>query len=309
MSHKIFEVIIIGGGPAGMSTALVLGRSRIRTLILNTEKPRNIVTKHSHGFLTQDGKHPSEILAVAKKQLGKYPAVTYKNEKAVGLRHSSEGFIVDTESETYNTKRVVLATGHKDNIEAIGIEGLKVVYGKSVYPCPFCDGFELADKKLAVIGDAVMAPMFAKTIAHWSEDVIVFTNGEKVLDQGIVENLKINGIQIVETRIKKLHSQEGLLKFIELKDGTFIEREGGFLPDTKSTEYTDFAKSMNISKEVGFMGMETYKVKEGKETDVAGLYIIGDARTGWSGVASSVAEGSEVGSAITHQLIEENWKI
>ncbi len=308
MNTKTFEVIIIGGGPAGMSTALVLGRSRIKTLILNTENPRNIVTTHSHGFLTQDGKHPSEILTIAKKQLNKYSAAIYRIEKAISLKSTANGFIVETENATYESKKVVIATGHKDNIEDIGIEGLAAVYGKSVYPCPFCDGFELADKKLAVIGDAMMAPMFAKTISHWSKDVIVFTNGEQVLDKDTIVNLKMNGIQIIEAKIKKLHSEQGILQFIELEDGKLIERDGGFLPDTKSTEYTDFAESMEISREVGFMGMETYKVTENKETDIKGLYIIGDARTGWSGVASSVAEGSEVGATITHQIIEDNWK-
>ena len=303
-----FEVIIIGGGPAGMSAGLVLGRSRINTLILNTEKPRNLVTTHSHGFLTQDGKHPKEIFEIAKSQLEKYPSVHYLKEKAVNLEFADKGFIVKTENGSYDSNRVIIATGHKDNIEKIGIEGLKEVYGKSVYPCPFCDGFEMADKKLAVIGDATMAPMFAKTISHWSNDVMVFTNGDLVLESEIRNNLRMNGVKIEESKIKKLHSEKGILQAIELDDGVLIQREGGFLPDTKSSEYVEFVGALNIPKEIGFMGMEYYKVDEHKETDITGLYIIGDARTGWSGVATAVAEGSEVGSAITHQIIEENWK-
>ncbi|CAM1365753.1 conserved hypothetical protein [Tenacibaculum litoreum] len=302
-----YEVIIIGGGPAGMSAALVLGRSRIKTLVLNTESPRNNITTHSHGFLTQDGKHPSEIFRIAKQQLTKYTSVDYKKEKAVSVKDENNLFSVKTEHEIYSAKRVIVATGHKDNIAEIGIEGLTDVYGKSVYPCPFCDGFEMADKKLAVIGDAIMAPMFSKTISHWSKDVIVFTNGEKVEDKELLSNLIKKGIQIVEKKIKKLISIKGQLTGVELIDNTIIEREGGFLPDTKSTESTDFVKKMNVSTEIGHFGMEFYKVDENKETEIKGFYIIGDARTGWSGVASSVAEGSEVAAAITHQIIEENW--
>lgn len=302
-----YEVIIIGGGPAGMSAALVLGRSRIKTLVLNTESPRNNITTHSHGFLTQDGKHPSEIFRIAKQQLTKYTSVDYKKEKAVSVKDENNHFSVETEHEIYSAKRVIVATGHKDNITEIGIEGLTDVYGKSVYPCPFCDGFEMADKKLAVIGDAIMAPMFSKTISHWSKDVIVFTNGEKIEDKELLSNLIKKGIQIVEKKIKKLISIKGQLTGVELIDNTIIEREGGFLPDTKSTESTDFVKKMNVSTEIGHFGMEFYKVDENKETEIKGFYIIGDARTGWSGVASSVAEGSEVAAAITHQIIEENW--
>ncbi|REH48762.1 thioredoxin reductase [Tenacibaculum gallaicum] len=304
-----YEVIIIGGGPAGMSAALVLGRSRIKTLILNTESPRNNITTHSHGFLTQDGKHPSEIFKVAKQQLTKYTSVDYKKEKAISVKGENSNFLVETERDIYSAKRVIVATGHKDNIAEVGIEGLTDVYGKSVYPCPFCDGFEMADKKLAVFGDAVMAPMFSKTISHWSKNIIVFTNGEKVEDKELLSNLTKNGIQIVEKKIKKLISIEGQLTGVELIDDTVIEREGGFLPDTKSTESTDFVKKMNISTEIGHFGMELYKVDDNKETEIKGFYIIGDARTGWSGIASSIAEGSEVAAAITHQIIEENWKL
>lgn len=307
MSIPTYQVTIIGGGPAGMSAALVLGRSRIKTLLLNTEQPRNLVTTHSHGFLTQDGKHPSEIFAVAKEQLSKYKAVEYRTEKAVDVRHSDGGFVVKTDAGEYTSQRVIIATGHKDNIAAVGVDGLIEVYGKSVYPCPFCDGFEMANKKLAVIGDGMMAPMFSKTISHWSDDVMVFTNGDAVSDPELATKLKAGGIAIVEQKIDKLVSENGQLRAIVLEDGTSIEREGGFIPDTKSEESTPFAKNLNVPTEEGFWGMEMYTVDDAKETPIKGLYIIGDARTGWSGVAGSVAEGSEVGAAITHQIIEERW--
>jgi len=150
--------------------------------------------------------------------------------------------------------------------------------------------------------------MFSKTISHWSKDVIVFTNGEKVSDKDLVQNLQKNGISIIDRKIKRLISNNGKLESIELEDGSIIQREGGFLPDTKSIESTDFAKKLNVPTEIGHSEMEMYKVDENKETEIKGLYIIGDARTGWSGVAESVAEGGIVGSAITHQIIAENWK-
>lgn len=303
-----FEIIIIGGGPAGMSAALVLGRSRIKTLVLNTENPRNSVTRHSHGFLTQDGKHPTEIFNIAQQQLSKYPSVNYLKEKAVHVKPKGDNFSVETDNNIYTSKRVIIATGRKDNITDVGINGLTEVYGKSVYPCPFCDGFEMADKKLAVFGDSTMGPMFSKVISNWSKDVIVFTNGEKVTDKDLANSLQKNGIQIIENKIQKLISNNGQLEGIQLEDDTIIKREGGFLPDTKSTESTNFAKRMNIPTEPGRFGMEIYKVDESKETEIKGLYIVGDARIGFGGVARSVAAGSEVASAITHQIIDENWK-
>ncbi len=309
MSKEISEVLIIGGGPAGMSAALVLGRSRIKTIILNTENARNMVTQHSHGFLTQDGAHPSEILKIAKEQLLKYKSVVYKKEKALDLIPNGDHFQVKTENQVYLTKRVIIATGYKDNVDQVGIEGLAEVYGKSVYPCPFCDGFENADKKLAVFGDAVMAPMFSKTIAHWSNNVIVFTNGDQMKDKELLSSLQKNGIEVIEQKIDKLLSKDGILEAVQLQGGRIIKREGGFLPDTKAVESTDFAKKLKVATEEGHFGMEMYKVDENKETEIKGLYIIGDARSGWGGVAKSVAEGSEVGAAITHQIISEKWAV
>lgn len=307
MNQQYFDVIIIGGGPAGMSAALILGRSRVKTLILNTENPRNIVTTHTHGFLTQDGKHPLEIFKIAKEQLKKYPSVSYRKEKALELFQLENGFKIISEQGEYISKRVLLATGHKDNIEKLNLPGIEEVYGRSVYPCPFCDGFEMADKKLAVFGDANMGTMFSKVIANWSDDVIVFTNGEKVQDQRLVENLERNNIRIIEKEIKELVSIEGQLKKVVFSDNTSIEREGGFIPDTKSTESVNFAKQLDIPTEEGHFGLQVYQVDENKETKVKGFYIIGDAKTGWSGVVGSVAEGSDAATAITHQIIEERW--
>lgn len=302
------EVIIIGGGPSGMSAALVLGRSRIKTLVINAEQARNTVTTHSHGFLTRDGLHPVELLVIAKEQLQKYPAVTYLKEKATGFEQNENGFTVTTKDISYSSKRVILATGQKDNIDQLGIPGLTEVYGKSVYPCPFCDGFELADKKLAVFGPADMAPHFAKVIGHWSKDVIVFTNGDKVEDEELLAGLKLNGIRLIDQEIQQLNSVNGQLSEVMLKDGRMIEREGGFLPDTKTTESVDFAQKLNVPTIEGHFGIPSYEVDENMETRLKGLYIIGDSRVGFGGIAKSVADGSLVGSAITHQMIDERWR-
>ena len=307
MANTEFDVIIIGGGPAGMSAGLVLGRSRIKTLILNTEAPRNNVTTHSHAFLTQDGKHPSEIFATALEQLKKYPAANYKREKALNLLPIENGYSVETESETYQAQRVIIATGYTDQIDTLGIPNLTEVYGKSVYPCPFCDGFELADKKLAIFGDAIEAPMFSKIISHWSKDIIVFTNGEPITHLGLEYSLEKNNIKIIDQKIKRLNSNNGILESITLENGVIIERDAGFIADIKATESTDFAKSLNLTKAFDKNDKEIYIVNESFETELKGLFIIGDARSGWSRIAGAVSEGSKVAVAITHQIINENW--
>lgn len=308
MNDKKFEVIIIGGGPAGMSAVLVLGRSRIKTLVLNTETARNLATQHSHGFLTQDGKHPSEIFNTAKAQLDQYAAVTYRKEEVIQLEKEETGFVVETKSEKYSSTRVIVAAGYKDDVENTGINGLKGVYGQSVFPCPFCDGYEVADQKLAVFAGAAMVPFLSKLVYHWSKDVIAFTNGEKVEDLNIVATLNKKGIQVIEQKINQLISTNGQLSAVELEDGSLIEREAGFIRETKVYPSTPFAERLNVPYEDGHFGMKVYQVDENMETEVKGLYMIGDARTGWSGVASSVAEGSDAAQAITVQIAFEAWE-
>jgi thioredoxin reductase len=308
MSNIEFEVIIIGGGPAGMSAGLVLGRSRIKTLILNTQAPRNNATTASHGFLTQDGKHPSEIFKTAFEQLSKYPVVCYKKAKALSLTLFENGFKVETETEVYIAKRVIIATGYIDNINELNIPNLNDVYGISVYPCPFCDGFELADKKLAIFGDPIQGPIFSKLISHWSKDIIVFTNGEPITHIGVEYNLDKNNIKIIDQKIKSLNSNNGTLESITLENGTTIEREAGFIADVKATESSNFAQALNLTKELDNNEKEIYSVNGNYETELKGLFIIGDARSGWSRIAGSVSEGSKVAVAITRQIINKNWK-
>lgn len=307
MDKLKYDVIIIGGGPSGLSAALVLGRSRIKTLILNTEKPRNIVTTHSHTFLTQDGKHPSEIFKSAKKDIDKYDSILYKKEEVKNLIKNEDGFTVESDQNTYQAKRVVIASGYRDDLEACNVPGLESVYGKSIFPCPFCDGYEIADKKLAVIGGGNFAPYFAKIVAQWSKDIVIFTNGDNILDLEVMAQLKSKNIEIYQEKIIQLHSEDGLLKQVELESGKLIAREAGFYRDIKVVENTPFADQFNISWQPGHFGMRIYEVNESSETKVEGLYIIGDAGSGWKGVAPSVAEGYELGTKITEQIALDFW--
>ena len=283
------------------------GAGLINTLILDVNKARNLVTSHSHGFLTQDGKHPSEIQKMATEQLSKYPSVSYRQEEAIDAKIKQDGFVIYTTKGSYQAKRLILATGYKDRIEELGIEGLTEVYGKSVYPCPFCDGFELADKPLAVFSQASKVLSYAKTISHWSDDIVVFTNGDTVTDSEVISSLRRNKIELVQHKIRKLISQEGRLTAVLLENNATIEREAGFIADTKSIESTDLAKRLKVPADAE-SGQLVYKVDHDQESEIKGLFIVGDAINGWSGVAKSVAEGSTAGRAITLQLVDENWR-
>lgn len=206
----MLDCIIIGGGPAGLNAALVMGRAGRETILFDEDQPRNRVTQESHGFITQDGVKPSEFKKRGRADVLKYPSVSIKEERVENIERADELFTVLTKSGAeYVTKKVILATGLQDVLPKI--EGLPLVYGTSVFSCPFCDGWEMRDQALAVIAENERAFHMGKLLSNWSSDVIVFTNGHQVLSETEKEVLNRQHVTVVEKKIEHLHSKKGQL--------------------------------------------------------------------------------------------------
>ena len=166
--EQLVDVGIIGGGPAGMSAALVLGRARKSVVVIDEGRPRNRVTRESHGFLTRDGVSPSEFRRIARDQIGAYPSVRFVEEAAAQVAGSDGDFRVTTaQGRTYRCRKLLFATGMKDL--PLDIAGLSDVYGKSAFVCPYCDGWELREQPLVLIQKGARALHAAKTLAGWSD--------------------------------------------------------------------------------------------------------------------------------------------
>ena len=305
---EIIELVIVGGGPAGMSAALVAGRGRIQTVIINEEAPRNAVTRASHGFLTQDGKHPMEILATAKEQLRKYTNVDYIRGVVSDVVRKDDGFHITVENgPVLSTERVILATGYRDHIDEIDLPGIEQVYGKSVFPCPFCDGWEHMDQKLALIGAGDGLAHYVPLITNWSNDLIVFTNGEH-LEQEQKDHLLKRRIQLIEEPVMELLSTpNGKLKGVKLASGDIIERECGFLLDPRERPANDFAERLGVDRESTAWAPYALKADKSGKTEVKGLYVVGDTKNGFTGVAGSVADGASCVENMVFERVLERW--
>ncbi|PWA11232.1 NAD(P)/FAD-dependent oxidoreductase [Pueribacillus theae] len=302
MNETLLDVVIIGGGPGGLSAALVLGRSRRNVTVIDADHPRNAVVNETHGFLSRDGINPKELKNRSMLDLEKYDNTTMIKDEVVGLKKQNNTFIVTTKTgAVFYSKKVVVATGVVDDLP--DIQGLREVYGTSVFHCPYCDGWERKDEPLAVFGSGEKLEDFTKLIYNISKEMIVFTNGAEENNNELKQALKRRSIPIVETPIKQLQSRDGQLEAIVTIDGRTFHRTGGFLAETG--EKQAFCIPENLGVTLNKWG--GYETGDHGLTNVEGLYVIGDAKNMFTGLIGSAAEGYEVGVAINHELAMEDW--
>ncbi|KGX86612.1 NAD(P)/FAD-dependent oxidoreductase [Pontibacillus litoralis] len=298
MKAKVYDVVIVGGGPAGLSAALVLGRALREVIVIDEGSPRNKVAAQSHGFLSRDGVCANELRSIAAQELTPYKTVTYLKGVVCDVKRGDDCFQTTTLSnQTYESKKVIVATGMKDQLPTI--PGLEHVYGKSVFPCPYCDGWEHREKPLALFTTGNQALFYTKLIYNWSKDIIVFTNGDMNMDEVSRKELQLHQIQFVENTIQQLQSNEGTLQRVVMNNGETYERTGGLLQPI----YTK--QALTISVRTSDNG--GYVTNHHGLTHIQGLYVIGDARHVFTSLIGAASEGYEAGVVIHHELVEDDW--
>jgi thioredoxin reductase len=299
----IIDCAIIGGGPAGLNAALVLGRARRTVLVFDENQPRNAVTQESHGFLTRDGVKPNEFRAIAHQEISKYPSVEIQHVRVTGIRHADDSFEITTEKrDLLSAKTVLLATGLKEILPTI--DGLHDYYGKSVFSCPYCDGWELKEKPLVVIAEeGQQAFHMAKIVWNWSHDLLLCTNGHQILTEAQRETLRKKGIQVVEDRITALVGKHGQLERIVFATQEEKRREGGFVA-SQLLQASPFGEVLGCEMNV-MGGIVTDPLGR---TTVPGVYAAGDALVGVPHqLIIAAAAGSRAAAGVNTDLTESEF--
>jgi thioredoxin reductase len=297
----MLDCAIIGGGPAGLNAALVLGRARRNIVLFDHAKPRNAVTHESHGFITRDGVSPSEFRSLAHNDLRKYPSITIHNLEVVRIEKTGESaFQLQTQSgETFSAKKVILATGLSESLP--NIPGIYDMYGKSLFSCPYCDGWELRDQPLVLIAEHKHGAHMAKVISQWSKDLIVCTNGLSIIPDEDKAMLQKHDIRVVEEKIPKLEGSAGILKKVVLESGKELERTGGFVI-TELSQPHNFASSLGYDTDAN----GGIKVDNLGRTSISGVYAAGDSTiAGPSQLILAAANGSLAAIGVNSDLTME----
>lgn len=295
-----FDVIIIGGSYAGLSAGMALGRSLRNVLIIDSGKPCNRQTPHSHNFITQDGKTPKEISDLAKEQVAKYETVRFFNGIVVKTSKNAADFNVETESgEKFTAKKIILATGVKDLIP--DIDGFSECWGISVIHCPYCHGYEVKGKKTGILSNGDLAFEFSKLVFNLSKDLTLFTNGECTFSEDQTQKFNQNKILIEEKEIQKIFHSNGQIEKVIFKNGDEKKLEALYakIPFEQNINTEDLQLELT---EHGFI-----KIDHFHKTNVDGVFACGDNTTMMRAVANAVAQGNFTGAIVNKELSEEGF--
>ncbi|MBN8953141.1 NAD(P)/FAD-dependent oxidoreductase [Rhizobium sp. 60-20] len=292
MTH---DVIVIGGSYAGMAAALQLLRARRKVLVIDAGKRRNRFADASHGFLGQDGVNPGEIARRAKEQLAAYPTLTWIEETAEQAEGRKDAFVVTAaDGVRHDGRRLLFATGVSDTLPEI--EGLGERWGKNIFHCPYCHGYELDQGRIGCIATGPMSLHQAQLLPEWGE-VTLFLNGAFAPDAEQRADLAARGVTIEETLVARLEGEAD----VRLADGRLLQFAGLFTA-TRVSPSSRIAEQLGCAIEETLFGTQI-QTDAMKETTVPGAFACGDAARIPHSVSLAVGDGAWAGAQLHRSLV------
>lgn len=294
----MYDVIIAGGGIAGLSAALILGRCRRKVLVCDAGKPRNRASRALHGFISRDGIHPLEIRRLAREELGRYPSVLLIDQEivdAIELAECYESRLAD--GSLHRGKYLLLATGVVDKLP--DIPGIETYYGKNVFHCPYCDGWEMTGQPLVVIGNGRTGFEFALEFLCWTKDIVLCTDGQGNLGSEQLAELSRWGIGVITDKIIGLEGEAGQeITILFERAGPLSRRALFFNPDQHQA--SPLAARLECPVTDGGV-VEAGRLQQTKKR----LFVAGDAAKSIQLAIVAAAEGAEAAFALNTTLQKE----
>jgi thioredoxin reductase len=291
------DCVIIGAGPAGLSAALNLVRARRSTMVLDSNRPRNSATFRSHGFLSRDGISPLELRRLGREELQGYPEASYEKSVVASVTTDGQRFTVTHSGGTVETATVVLATGLREVFPRLPT--LRAFYGTSIHSCMECDGYEYADRPIALLGESADLAERALLLTQWSSDLVVFTNGSDAVTRDEQADLESRGIRVERGVVADVTGDRDGLTGVQLVDGAAIGCEALFVRPQFETAL-DYVSDLGVRVDAdGYVTVDA----DGR-TSVAGVYAIGDLTPpGPTQLIVAAGRGGHVASIINRDLL------
>lgn len=293
----LYDVVIVGGGPAGLSAALALGRGRRRVLLCDSGARRNAAAERIYNFVTRDGTPPDEFRRIAREQLSQYPSVQVRDDRVLSLSGARGAFRLESTAGTVEARRVLLCTGMVDT--TLPVDGFSELWGHSIFQCPYCHGWEVQDRRWGFLAGPAewshLVPFIVK-LTGWTSDLTVFTGGLEVPDD-VQRVFRKANIRVEAAPVTRLHAKDGRLENVELSDGRRLPCEALFAhPPQKQVE---LVRALGIElDDDGYVRVDPVK----RETSMQGVYASGDLTTRMQGAALAAASGMQAAAALNAEL-------
>ena len=293
------DVAIIGGGVAGLSAALVLGRARRRTLVVDAGEPRNAPSPGVHSFFSRDGILPGELLRVGREQLAPYGSVRLRRGRVSGAERVGDGFRLHLDDGgVVAARRVVLALGVVDALPAG--EGLRERWGHGVFHCPYCHGWEMRDRPLAVLGNGEDGVRLARLATGWTRDVVLCTDGPATFGAPERALLDRNGIAVRERRVARVEGEGTAVSRVVFEDGGVLPRAGVLVrPPFRQRSDQPAARGCSLTEQ-GII-----RTDEDGRTSVPGVFAVGDCASLMQQVAVGVGQATRTAIVLNNELLLE----
>jgi len=290
-----------------LSAALILGRSRRRVLVLDGGEPRNAPSSSVHGFFTRDGVGPGELLEIGREQLEPYDSVEYRAVGATEVSGLDGSFAVTLEDgDEVTARKLLLATGVVDELPER--PGFRKLWGRSVYHCPYCHGWEVRDRPLAVLNSGKGAVEYSLLIRNWSRDLVLLTDGPAELEEADLRKLHALGMPVNEKPVARLEGREGGsegLSRVTFEDGSFLEREGLFYGPPQR-QRSELAESLGCKVVEAGPAWVVEADALTNETTVPGVYVGGDAVGPLQSVVMAATSGASAAAFLNKALCDED---
>ncbi|MFF4172138.1 NAD(P)/FAD-dependent oxidoreductase [Streptomyces sp. NPDC001744] len=296
-----YDVVVVGGGAAGLSAALVLGRSRRRTLVVDAGEPRNAPTAHMRGVLSRDGMSPAAYLAAGREEIAAY-GVEWRSGRVTDAEPDGrDGFTVSLADGTaVGARRLVVTTGLVDELPEI--DGVAGRWGRDVLHCPYCHGWEVRDRPFGVIAHPAMPAHQALMVSRWSPDVTLFLHTADGLSARDAALLDAAGVEVVAGEVAGLAVEDDRLTGVRLADGRFVPREVVFVGATRLAARDDVLRRLGAERNATPFG-EFVAVDGTGRTSVPGVWAAGNVTGPQEQVVNAVSGGYRAGVTINNELL------